>query len=151
MALNIYTMLESIQTTLQALKDDSDAYIFGRSGQNVIIGNDFTIDAASLPLGLVYMPSGDIKNKSLNDCRLIIGVVLVQEDDGVNTLYEKIINTMEYLIKSDLKLGNILTGPIAFNTTADFLSEIYPNENVAPLLPPYGGFWLEYRLSRGIY
>lgn len=143
----IYGLLENIQTILQALEDGASNKVFGANGTNVVIGTDFNVNAARLPMGFIYLVDGQLKNLALNDARLIIGAIVYDESGEV---YEKILDTMELVMKDTTLLAERwLSGPVSFNLDPEIILNI--DSKYFPLYPPYGGFELEYRLNRGIY
>lgn len=142
----IYTQLQSIQTAMKAIQSGGE-YVFGADGTNVVIGSDFTVNAARLPMGFIFLLNGALKNKALVDAPVIIGGIVYNESGEV---YQTVLNLMELVMEDTTLLGTgWLQGPVAFNLDPEILLNI--DSKYFPLYPPYGGFELEYRLNRGLY
>ena len=147
MSSKIYGYLEDIQTVLKALEDDDSNKVFGLGGSNVIIGSEFEVNTKQLPLGIIHITGGDIKNIALLDSINVHIVGICYEEIGNVT--EKTLEVMEYVMKSGVKDIGGLVGPVHFTVDSDILS-IFDLEFI-PILAPFGGFRLDYRLSRNYY
>lgn len=140
----IFGYLEEIQTRLKALQSGG-SYVFGRSGDNVVIGSKWELDAKSLPLGIIHITGGDVKNIVLLDSISVHILGIFYEEIGNVT--ETTLDAMELVI-NDMKALKWLTGPVHFTIDSDILS-IFDLEFI-PVLAPFGGFRLDYRASRSL-
>ena len=141
----IYTALQSIQTILKALEDGASNKVFGKGGNNVIIGNDFIVHLKQLPLGVIHVTGGYINNKVVVTSPNVHIFGLCKDNDNIT---QTVLNKMELVIESGLKDLGWLMGPIAWNIHGNFLSLIGLDDLL--IQPPFGNFHLVYQISKSL-
>ena len=139
--MSIFTDLETIKTALEAITNNGSA-LFKR----VDIGTDFEINAKQMPHAIIHITGGDINNIRVIYSTSLHIVGLFYRETEENIL--KVVSDGLTLVKNDtglIALRHWLTGPIHFRIDSDIL-DIF-NLEFIPILSPFGGFRLDYKLA----